>query len=246
VSLSRSPSTAAVTIRLTTSSRGRARRSSAMAWPYAIIPASAAMASSACCRALGLSAPISALLHSKMRWRSSRGMPNRSASTRNGSSAATSITRSNSPPRPSRMSRAFACTERRSRSTERGVKMGWRMRRRRVCCGWSMLSMIWRNSARLSSASVGRKVPPTSEEKRSWSRSTSLTRAWDVTAQKPGLSTNCSIGLSPMGPGHRRLDVPGDAALAPQPVEGVVGRAVPERPAHRQVALHPPHSTGNI
>ena len=63
-----------------------------------------------------------------------------------------------------------------------------------------MFSIIWRNSARLSSAIDGRDVPPSSEEKRAWSRSTSLTRACDVTAQNPGLSTNCSIGLSPIVP----------------------------------------------
>ena len=59
-----------------------------------------------------------------------------------------------------------------------------------------MFSIIWRKSTRLSSAIDGRDVPPTSDEKRSWSRSTSLTRAWEVTAQKPGLSTNRSRGLS--------------------------------------------------
>ena len=62
-----SPSTSACTIRLTTSSRGSVRRASAIACPYAIISASAVIESAACSAADGLSAPSSALLHSKMR-----------------------------------------------------------------------------------------------------------------------------------------------------------------------------------
>ena len=158
------------------------------------------MESAACCSAPGLSAPIRALLHSKISRRSSRGMPNRSANTRSGISAETVVTRSMSPSRSATISRAFSSIEPRSRSIDLGVKTGCRIRRSRVCRGWSMLSIIWRNRARLSSVIEGTDVPPASEEKRSWSRSTSLTSAWEVTTQNPGLSTNWSIGLSPSIP----------------------------------------------
>ena len=154
------------------------------------------MESVACWSAPGLSAPMRALLHSKISCRSSRGMPNRSASTRRGISAETVVTRSTSPSNPATISRAFSSIESRSRSIDRGVNTGCRIRRRRVWRGWSMFSIIWRNRPRLSSLIDGMEVPPASEENRSWSRSTSLTSAWEVTTQKPGLSTNWSIGLS--------------------------------------------------
>ena len=63
-----------------------------------------------------------------------------------------------------------------------------------------MFNIIWRNIARLSSVSDGMNVPPSADENRSWSRSTSETSACEVTTQKPGLSTNCSNGLSPIVP----------------------------------------------
>ena len=58
-----------------------------------------------------------------------------------------------------------------------------------------------------------------------------------VTTQKPGLSTNCSNGLSPIDPGDRRLVVPGDPAVAAKFVEPVVGHAARERRARRQVEV---------
>ena len=98
------------------------------------------------------------------------------------------------------MSAAFCSIDARSRSIDRGVKIGWRMRRSRLCCGWSMFSIICRKMARLSSVSEGMNVPPSCDEKRSWSRSTAETSSWEVTTQKPGLSTNWKIGLSPSIP----------------------------------------------
>ena len=171
-------------------------------------------------------------------------MPKRSARTRSGISAATAVTRSTSSPsaagpatKSSTMARALSSIDARSRSIDRGVKTGWRIRRSRVCCGWSMFSIIWRNIARLSSASDGRNVPPASDEKRSWSRSTSSTRAWAVTAQNPGLSTNWSRGLSPSRPATG-----GSACHATPPCSRSASNAACGTPARN--AAPPDRSTG--
>ena len=99
-----------------------------------------------------------------------------------------------------------------------------------------MFSIICRNIARLSSVIDGMDVPPSSDEKRSWSRSTSHTRSYAVTTQKPGLSTNWSIGLSPIIPAG------GSSCHAIPPcaerVEGVVRYAGDERGARGEIAVH--------
>ena len=131
--------------------------------------------------------PTIVLLHSKKRWRSSFGTPSISTITCNGSSAATSVTKSHVP------RDATASTIRRARSrTCCSVRLSIlgenpRFTRRRyfVWRGGSMLSMSSRCGTSCSSGYGGRRALPRADENVFWSSDTRHTSAWRVTAQKP-------------------------------------------------------------
>ncbi len=137
------------------------------------------------------------------------------------------------------MSRALASTDSGRRCTERGVKMGWRMRRRRVCRGWSMFSIIWR---KMDQAVLGERR----QEGAAGLGGEPLLVAVDLADEgvrgddpEAGavdeLEHRGVAGTRAAG-GSRCQAMPPCGA---EPVERLVRRAVPERrAAHRQVAVH--------
>ena len=136
------------------------------------------------------------LVQSKSRWRSSPGTPSTSARTSSGISAATSSTKSTSPfsATASTMALAYPSIDPISSPTALGVNTRLMMRRRLVCSGGSMFSIIWRSRGTSWGRGSRRKVVPSHDENVAWSRDTASTSAWRVTAQKPGPAARLRSG----------------------------------------------------
>ena len=135
----------------------------------------------------GSSKPIIWLLQRNTRCRSSIGTPTISTMTWSGSSAAMSATKSQLPraATASTMLRAISRMWTAIRFVTFGEKPRFTSRRKRVCRGASMFSMIARFASSSSPSNSRRIVPPRAEEKVFESSWAAMTSRYLLTTQKP-------------------------------------------------------------